>query len=94
MFFSSCKGFQLVNELIDIYSLEVVQAYMDYIQHNAEVAVREMLKSIGTGIKMRRGKETDIDAIDYLDNGSPIKLHVDLDINKGEAVFDFRYIFN
>ncbi|XP_070518965.1 5-oxoprolinase isoform X2 [Cardiocondyla obscurior] len=83
------KGFQLVNELIDVYSLEVVQAYMDYIQRNAEIAVREMLKSIGTGIKMRRGRETDIDAIDYLDNGSPIKLHVDLDINKGEAIFDF-----
>lgn len=84
------KGSQLVNELIDIYSLEVVQAYMDYIQRNAEVAVREMLKSIGTRIKMQRQKETDIDAIDYLDDGSPIKLHVDLDIEKGEAVFDFR----
>lgn len=79
-----------MNELIDIYSLEVVQAYMDYIQHNAEIAVREMLKSIGTMIKTRRDKETDIEAVDYLDNGSPIKLHVDLDINKGEAVFDFR----
>lgn len=77
-----------MNELIDVYSLEVVQAYMDYIQRNAEVAVRDMLKSIG--IKIRRGKETDIDAVDYLDNGSPIKLHVDLDINNGEAVFDFR----
>lgn len=42
---------------------------------------------------MRRQKETDIDAIDYLDDGSPIKLHVDLDIEKGEAVFDFRYVF-
>ncbi|KAL6260479.1 hypothetical protein P5V15_008004 [Pogonomyrmex californicus] len=83
------KGFQLVNELIDIYSLEVVQAYMDYIQRNAEVAVREMLKSISTRIKMQRGTKIDIDAIDYLDNGSPIKLHVDLDINKGEAIFDF-----
>lgn len=67
---------------------------MDYIQRNAEIAVREMLKSIGTRIKTRRGKETDINAIDYLDNGSPIKLHVDLDINNGEAVFDFRYVFN
>ncbi|XP_029175794.1 5-oxoprolinase [Nylanderia fulva] len=84
------KGSQLVNELIDVYSLEVVQAYMDHIQHNAEVAVREMLKSIGTRIKMRRHKETDINAIDYLDDGSPIKLHVNLDLEKGEAVFDFR----
>ncbi|XP_070160046.1 5-oxoprolinase isoform X1 [Polyergus mexicanus] len=84
------KGSQLVNELIDMYSLKVVQAYMGHIQRNAEVAVREMLKSIGTRIKMRRQKETDIDAIDYLDDGSPIKLHVDLDLKKGEAVFDFR----
>ncbi|KAL6434957.1 hypothetical protein ACFW04_005248 [Cataglyphis niger] len=83
------KGSQLVNELIDIYSLQVVQAYMGHIQRNAEVAVREMLKSIGTRIKMRRQKETDIDAIDYLDDGSPIKLHVNLDLEKGEAIFDF-----
>lgn len=83
----------MVNELIDVYSLEVVQAYMDHIQHNAEVAVREMLKSIGTRIKMRTQKETEINAIDYLDDGSPIKLRVDLDIEKGEAIFDFRYVF-
>lgn len=65
---------------------------MDHIQRNAEVAVREMLKSIGTRIKKQRQKET-IDAIDYLDDGSPIKLHVDLNVEEGEAVFDFRYVF-
>merc|ERR1719391_1078905 len=35
------KGIQLVNELIDQYSLPVVQAYMAHIQANAEVAVRD-----------------------------------------------------
>lgn len=38
------KGIQLVSELIESYGLKVVQAYMDYIQKNAEVAVRDMVK--------------------------------------------------
>ncbi|XP_023348748.1 5-oxoprolinase-like [Eurytemora carolleeae] len=45
------KGIQLVSELIDQYGLDVVQAYMGHIQHNAEVAVREMLKIIGKKAK-------------------------------------------
>jgi 5-oxoprolinase (ATP-hydrolysing) len=38
--------------LIDAYGLDVVQAYMGYIQENAEIAVREMLKEIGTKTKV------------------------------------------
>ena len=38
------KGIRLVSDLIEEYGLDVVQAYMKYIQENAEVAVREMLK--------------------------------------------------
>ncbi|RLU22243.1 hypothetical protein DMN91_004521 [Ooceraea biroi] len=83
------KGSQLVNELIDAYTLEVVQAYMGHIQHNAEIAVREMLKWVGSQIEQRTMK-TNANAVDYLDDGSPIKLHVDFDIEKGEAIFDFR----
>lgn len=37
-----------MGELIDQYSLEVVQAYMGHIQKNAELAVRDMLK-VGNG---------------------------------------------
>lgn len=40
------KGIHLVSELIDVYGLNVVQAYMNYIQENAEVSVRDMLKEI------------------------------------------------
>jgi len=82
---------QLVNELIDEYGLDVIEAYMNYIQSNAEIAVREMLKSIGTQFQQRTSK-TSIDAVDYLDDGSPIKLHIEFNLEKGEALFDFRYI--
>lgn len=47
------KGIQLVSELIDTYGLKVVQAYMNYIQKNAEVAVRDMLKEIAKTTKER-----------------------------------------
>lgn len=47
------KGIKLVSELIDTYGLKVVQAYMDYIQQNAEVAVRDMLKEIAKSTKER-----------------------------------------
>jgi 5-oxoprolinase (ATP-hydrolysing) len=47
------KGIQLVCELIDAYGLKVVQAYMDYIQKNAELAVRDMLREIAIDTKQR-----------------------------------------
>lgn len=49
------KGIQLVSELINSYGLNVVQAYMDYIQQNAELAVRDMLKEIARNTKERFG---------------------------------------
>lgn len=47
------KGIQLVKELIDSYGLSVVQAYMGYMQQNAELAVRDMLKQIAMECKLR-----------------------------------------
>ncbi|XP_029033691.2 5-oxoprolinase [Osmia bicornis bicornis] len=82
------KGSLLVNELIDIYGLEVVQAYMGHIQYNAEVAVRDMLKSVGRKLLEETGS-TATSAIDYLDDGSMIKFLLSIDIEKGEAVCDF-----
>ena len=38
------RGILLINELIDEYGLEEVQAYMGYVQENAELAVRDMLR--------------------------------------------------
>ena len=36
-----------MTELIDAYGLDVVQAYMNHIQENAEIAVRQVLKAYG-----------------------------------------------
>ena len=82
------KGIQLVQQLIDQYSLEVVQAYMGHIQDNAELAVRDMLKQVGSEAAERTGRSL-LEAEDSLDDGSPIKLAVTIDTESGEAVFDF-----
>eukprot|EP00095_Tigriopus_kingsejongensis_P002903 maker-scaffold336_size202805-snap-gene-0.21 protein:Tk02903 transcript:maker-scaffold336_size202805-snap-gene-0.21-mRNA-1 annotation:"5-oxoprolinase" len=82
------KGITLVTELINSYGLDVVQAYMRHIQENAEVAVKDMLSSIGKETKERTGKSV-LKATDFMDDGSPINLTVDIDVSQGTAVFDF-----
>jgi 5-oxoprolinase (ATP-hydrolysing) len=82
------KGITLVTDLIDAYGLDVVQAYMGYIQENAEIAVREMLKEIGTKTKNETGK-TVLYAEDKLDDGSAIVLKITISEENGSAVFDF-----
>ncbi|XP_065827960.1 5-oxoprolinase-like isoform X2 [Oscarella lobularis] len=82
------KGISLVKELIGEYGLDVVQAYMQHIQDNAEVAVREMLKKIASKEKLRSGTTT-LSAIDHMDDGSPISLTIAIDESEGTALFDF-----
>ncbi|CAD7088774.1 unnamed protein product [Hermetia illucens] len=82
------KGIQLVSELIDIYGLNVVQAYMKYIQENAEVAVRDMLKEIARDTRKRTGT-TELYARQKMDDGSPIELKITIDENVGSAICDF-----
>ncbi|XP_027919025.1 5-oxoprolinase [Vigna unguiculata] len=82
------RGITLVQELIEQYGLETVQAYMNYVQVNAEAAVREMLKSVGHSISSKNELAT-IEEEDYMDDGSIIHLKLSIDSNKGEAVFDF-----
>jgi 5-oxoprolinase (ATP-hydrolysing) len=83
------QGISLVSELIDAYGLDVVQAYMHHIQANAEVAVRDMLREIGTKVSQRSGI-SELEAEDYLDDGSRIRLKVNIDVQQGTAVCDFR----
>lgn len=78
-----------MTELINSYGLDVVQAYMDHIQKNAEFAVRDMLKNIGKTNLSTYGLKT-LQSLDYLDDGSTIKLLVQIDVDNGEAIFDFR----
>lgn len=79
-----------MTELINSYGLDVVQAYMNHIQNNAELAVRDMLKDIGNTNLSAYGLKT-LQSIDYLDDGSIIKLSVHINVDTGEAIFDFRY---
>lgn len=62
---------------------------MDHIQKNAEHAVRDMLRNIGTTNLLAYGLKT-LQSVDYLDDGSTIKLSIQINVENGEAVFDFR----
>ena len=79
------KGIGLIEGLIGDYGEEVVQFYMHAIQRNAEQSVRRLLKEVS---KRFEGKA--LQARDYMDDGSPIQLKIEIDAEKGEAVFDFE----
>jgi 5-oxoprolinase (ATP-hydrolysing) len=51
----------------------------------AELAVRQMLKKIA---RMNGGKV--LEAVDYMDDGTPIQLKVSIDEETGGATFDFE----
>lgn len=88
------RGISLIKELIDQYGLKTVQAYMTYVQLNAEEAVREMLKSVATKVSSQSAQlegrnSISIEEEDYMDDGSIIHLKLTIDPDKGEAFFDF-----
>ncbi|KAK3685031.1 Hydantoinase B/oxoprolinase-domain-containing protein [Podospora appendiculata] len=78
------KGISLIEGLIAEYGEDTVQFYMVAIQANAELQVRNLLKSVS-----KRFQGAPLFAVDYMDDGSPIKLRITIDADKGEAVFDF-----
>eukprot|EP00126_Sphaerothecum_destruens_P007931 Sdes_comp20033_c0_seq1m12819 len=82
------KGIQLVNELMELFGLATVQTYMQYIQTQAEAAVREMLKSYAAS-KLYQNNQG-LTAHDYMDDGTKIALRVTIDQGTGCAVFDFE----
>ncbi|XP_067934707.1 5-oxoprolinase-like [Watersipora subatra] len=82
------KGIKLITSLIEEYDLPLVQAYMAHIQHNAEEAVRDMLKEVAAETMQTLGTNI-LRAEDFMDDGSKIQLTVSLDSAKGTAVFDF-----
>lgn len=82
------RGSQLVGELIDCYGLDVVQAYMGYIQSNAELAVRDMLRDFAQRRRQQTGS-LEVESEDFMDDGTPIRLRVQINEEEGSAVFDF-----
>lgn len=77
------SGIRLLQELVEENGLHVVEAYMNFIQENAEATVRLMLKDFSA----KNG--TKVSAVDYMDDGSPIQLSIEIDQNSGDATFDF-----
>lgn len=77
------SGIRLLQELVHDHGLPVVEAYMKFIQQNAESTVRLMLKDFA----LKHG--TIVSATDYMDDGSPICLTVTIDPDTGSATFDF-----
>jgi 5-oxoprolinase (ATP-hydrolysing) len=81
------KGIDLIAEMVDQYGLEVVQAYMGHVQAAAEAAVRAGLRELSDV----RGlpEQGRLEAVDFLDDGSPIALAITIDRRDGSAIFDF-----
>lgn len=79
------KGIQLIHQIVDDYGLETVQNYMYHIRNNAEMSVRNLLKDVA-----KKNGSNVLSAVDYLDDGSPIRLHVEIDPSAGSAIFDFE----
>ena len=71
-------GVRLLRELVERYSLPVVTAYMDHIQHAAAQKMRMALARFPDGTYSRT---------DYLDDGSPIS--VSIEIRGDQATVDF-----
>ncbi|KAI6500902.1 hypothetical protein MCOR13_005845 [Pyricularia oryzae] len=79
------KGISLIEMLIDEYGEQTVDFYMVQIQKNAEQCVRRLLKEVSA-----RFEGKDLSSEDFMDDGSPIRLKIKIDAEKGEADFDFE----
>lgn len=77
------SGIRLLKELIHEQGLHHVEAYMRFIQTNAELSVRKMLKEFAA----KHG--TTAHAVQHMDDGSPVELAITIDPDTGSAKFDF-----
>jgi len=79
------KGVQLIQAIVNDYGLETVQEYMFHIRANAESSVRNLLKDVA-----KRAGSNILEAVDYLDDGSPIQLRVEINEEDGSAGLSFQ----
>ena len=82
------QGIQLVNALIEEYSLKVVHQYMRFIQENAELAVKDMLVDFANSVDPDE-KVVTVSCHDFMDDGTIIQLAISIDKESKTAVFDF-----
>ncbi len=86
------KGIILMQSLIAEYSLRKVIRYMEEVQQNCELAVRKVLKEIGRKKLTELGENNNVvqlNAVDFMDDGSRIQLAISIDVDSGSATFDF-----
>ncbi|KAF7971588.1 hypothetical protein HWV62_20756 [Athelia sp. TMB] len=69
--------------VVQDYTLPTVQSYMYHIRSNAEAAVRTLLRKVSKDVGPV------LEAVDWLDDGSPIALKVVIDAHAGSATLDF-----
>lgn len=81
---SNFKGITLLKQLVTQFSKPVIDLYMGAIQSTAELAVKNLLKLV-----YEKFNGHDIEAVDYLDDGTPISVKINIDPESGNAVFDF-----
>lgn len=79
------KGVQLLQAMVKEYGLQIVQDYMYHIRANAESSVRGLLREVA-----KRAGSNVLSAVDYLDDGTPIQLKVEIDEKEGAAILDFE----
>lgn len=80
---ANARGIRLITALIQEYGEETVKFYMGAIQATAEASVRQLLTS--TAAKLG----PILEAEDYFDDGSKIRLKVSIKPDDGSATFDF-----
>ncbi|KAJ3486825.1 hypothetical protein NLJ89_g11773 [Agrocybe chaxingu] len=85
VFLPNHKGIQLIHAIVDDYGLKTVQEYMYHIRNNAEMSVRNLLRDAA-----KRAGSNVLEAIDYLDDGSPIQIRVEIDETAGSTILDFE----
>ncbi|KAG5943332.1 hypothetical protein E4U60_006750 [Claviceps pazoutovae] len=78
------KGISLIEGLITEYGQASVHYYMLHIQKNAELCVRNLLRDVHARFGGRP-----LQAIDYMDDGTPIRLSITINPDQGSAEFDF-----
>jgi 5-oxoprolinase (ATP-hydrolysing) len=72
------RGVQELRRMVKQYSLETVQAYMRYVQDNAEASVRRAIAALKDGSFTAK-----------LDDGSQIQVTITIDQNSRSAKIDF-----
>ncbi|MCA2625620.1 MAG: hydantoinase B/oxoprolinase family protein [Microcystis sp. M20BS1] len=75
---ANAKGERELHNMVERYGLAMVKAYQQFVQDNAELAVRKAISVLKDG-----------EFTYYLDNGAVIKVKITIDIDNCQATIDF-----